>query len=184
VIDHLYEHIPHSPLFSPIRLCRFILTNKHNELKMIVIRTAKLSDVLQLVALLKDLFAIEADFDFDQDKQALGLQLLLKSDQACILVAASRDDKKILGMCSIQILISTAEGGEVGLIEDLIVNAAFRNQGIGAKLLAEAVHWSERRGLKRLQLLADKNNSPALEFYEKQGWQSTQLVCLKRPLKK
>jgi Acetyltransferases len=85
-------------------------------------------------------------------------------------------------MCSIQVLISTAEGGAVGLLEDLIVAADFRNQGIGAKLLAEAVDWAERQGLKRLQLLADKNNSPALVFYEKQSWQPTQLVCLKRSL--
>lgn len=151
---------------------------------MINIRTAKPDDVTQLVALLKALFAIEADFDFDQDKQTLGLQLLLKSDRACILVAESSGDKKLCGMCSIQILISTAEGGAVGLLEDLIVAADVRNRGIGAKLLAEGCVWAERQGLKRLQLLADKNNSPALGFYEKQGWQSTQLVCLKRPLKK
>jgi ribosomal protein S18 acetylase RimI-like enzyme len=151
---------------------------------MINIRTAKPDDVPQLVALLKALFVIEADFDFDQDKQTLGLQLLLKSDRACILVAESSDDKKLCGMCSIQILISTAEGGAVGLLEDLIVAADVRNRGIGAKLLAEGCVWAERQGLKRLQLLADKNNSPALGFYEKQGWQSTQLVCLKRPLKK
>lgn len=151
---------------------------------MISIRTAQTDDVPQLVAFLKTLFAIEADFDFDRDKQTRGLQLLLKNDQACILVAESSDDKKLRGMCSIQMLISTAEGGSVGLLEDLVVTADFRNQGVGAKLLAEAVCWAERRGLKRLQLLADKENSLALAFYEKQGWQSTQLVCLKRALKK
>lgn len=151
---------------------------------MINIRTAIPDDVPQLVALLQALFAIEADFDFDPDKQAMGLQLLLKSDQACILVAESSDDKNLRGMCSIQVLISTAEGGAVGLLEDLVIAAGFRNQGIGAKLLAEAVNWAERQGLKRLQLLADKNNSSALGFYECQGWQSTQLVCLKQPLKK
>ncbi len=151
---------------------------------MINIRTANPDDVPQLVTLLKALFAIEADFNFDPDKQTQGLQLLLKSDQACILVAESSDDENLRGMCSIQVLISTAEGGAVGLLEDLVVAADFRNQGIGAKLLAAAVNWADLQGLKRLQLLADKNNSPALEFYEKQGWQSTQLVCLKRSLKK
>jgi ribosomal protein S18 acetylase RimI-like enzyme len=156
----------------------------NSTLKMINIRTAKLDDIPQLVVLLKALFAIEADFDFDPDKQARGLQLLLRSNQGCILVAESTDDKNLRGMCSIQTLISTAEGDAVGLLEDLVVAADFRNQGIGAKLLAEAGAWAERQGLKRLQLLADKNNSPALKFYEKQGWQSTQLVCLKRPLKK
>jgi len=150
---------------------------------MINIRIAKSDDVPQLVALLKALFAIEADFDFDRDKQTQGLQLLLKSDKACVLVAESSDDKELRGMCSIQTLISTAEGGPVGLLEDLIVAADFRNLGIGKKLLSEAVYWAERQGLKRLQLLADKNNSSALGFYDRQSWQSTQLVCLKRMLK-
>jgi ribosomal protein S18 acetylase RimI-like enzyme len=83
-------------------------------------------------------------------------------------------------MCTAQTLISTAEGGAVGLLEDLIVTADFRHQGMGAKLLAETVNWAECQGLKCLQLLVDKNNQAALRFYEKQGWESTQLVCLRK----
>jgi len=151
-----------------------------NHLTMITLRTAKPSDIPQLVELLKELFTIEADFDFDEDKQARGLNLLLKSEKDCILVAELLSDNKVLGMCTVQTLISTAEGGPVGLLEDLVVAAEFRHQGIGAKLLVEAVNWAECQGLKRLQLLADKNNLPALNFYQKQGWNSTQLVCLRK----
>ncbi|MDD1635253.1 MAG: GNAT family N-acetyltransferase [Methylococcaceae bacterium] len=147
---------------------------------MITLRTAKPSDIPQLVELLKELFTIEADFDFDEDKQARGLNLLLKSEKDCILVAELLSDNRVLGMCTVQTLISTAQGGAVGLLEDLIVAADFRHQGIGAKLLAEAVNWANCQGLKRLQLLADKNNLPALNFYQKQGWNSTQLVCLRK----
>ncbi|MDD1629529.1 MAG: GNAT family N-acetyltransferase [Methylococcaceae bacterium] len=151
-----------------------------NHLTMITLRTAKPSDIPQLVELLKELFTIEADFDFDEDKQARGLNLLLKSEKDCILVAELLSDNRVLGMCTVQTLISTAQGGAVGLLEDLIVAADFRHQGIGAKLLAEAVNWANCQGLKRLQLLADKNNLPALNFYQKQGWNSTQLVCLRK----
>jgi ribosomal protein S18 acetylase RimI-like enzyme len=147
---------------------------------MITVRIAKPSDIPKLVELLKELFTIEADFDFDQEKQAHGLNLLLNSEKDCILVAELLSDNKVLGMCTVQTLISTAEGGPVGLLEDLVVAADFRHHGIGAKLLAEAVNWAECQGLKRLQLLADKNNLPALNFYEKQGWESTQLVCLRK----
>jgi ribosomal protein S18 acetylase RimI-like enzyme len=147
---------------------------------MITIRTTKPSDIPQLVELLKELFSIEADFDFDQEKQACGLNLLLNSDKNCILVAEQLDDNKVLGMCTVQTLISTAEGGAVGLLEDLVVAADYRHRGIGAKLLAEAVNWADCQGLKRLQLLADKNNLPAFGFYQKQGWESTQLVCLRK----
>ncbi len=150
------------------------------DLTMITIRTAKPSDIPELVKLLKELFTIEEDFDFDQKKQRRGLNLLLNSEKDCIIVAQLFNDGKVLGMCTVQTLISTAEGGQVGLLEDLIVAADFRHQGIGAKLLAGAVNWADRRGLTRLQLLADKNNRPALGFYEKQGWESTQLVCLRK----
>jgi ribosomal protein S18 acetylase RimI-like enzyme len=108
------------------------------------------------------------------------LNLLLNSEKDCILVAELLNDDRVLGMCTVQALISTAEGGTVGLLEDLVVAADFRNQGIGAKLLTEAVNWAECQGLNRLQLLADKNNLPALNFYQKQGWESIQLVCLRK----
>ena len=147
---------------------------------MITIRTAKSSDIPQLAALLKALFTIEADFDFDLEKQTQGLKLLLNSEKDRIFVAERLSDNRVLGLCTVQTLISTAEGGSVGLLEDLIVAADVRHQGIATKLLAEAVNWAKCRGLKRLQLLADKNNLPALAFYKKQDWQSTQLVCLRK----
>lgn len=145
---------------------------------MITIRTAESPDVAQLAELLKELFAVEADFVFDRDTQVRGLKQLLDSGKDCIFVAES--DKRVVGMCSLQTLISTAEGGPVDLLEDLIVTAEFRHRGVGEKLLAAAADWAGRQGLKRLQLLADKNNGPALKFYEKQSWQSTQLICLRK----
>ena len=147
---------------------------------MVAIRTATSTDIPQLVALLKALFAIEADFEFDADKQTRGLNLLLNSEKDRVLVAVSLDDSQVLGLCTVQTLISTAEGGRVGWLEDLVVAADFRKQGIATKLLAEAVSWAECQGLKRLQLLADKNNGSALDFYQKQGWHATQLVCLRK----
>ncbi len=147
---------------------------------MIIVRKAVASDIAQMVGLLKELFAIETDFVFDRDKQMRGLTLLLNSGKDCILVAESLDDNKVLGMCSVQTLISTAEGGPVGLLEDLIVTADFRHRYIGAQLLDEAIAWAECQGLRRLQLLADKNNPAAWKFYQKRGWQPTQMVCLRK----
>ena len=31
-----------------------------------------------------------------------------------------------------------------------------------------------------MQLLADRTNHPALDFYRRQGWQHTQLICLRK----
>ena len=144
---------------------------------MVTIRLAKMADIPQLVALLEDLFTLEADFQVDQEKQVTGLALLIASQKDVVFVVEVNN--AVIGMCSVQTLISTAEGGTVGIVEDLIVNRAYRKQGAASSLLAEVLNWSERHGLKRLQLLADQNNSFALDFYKKQGWQTTRLICLR-----
>jgi GNAT superfamily N-acetyltransferase len=85
-------------------------------------------------------------------------------------------------MCSVQALISTAEGGKVGLLEDMVVAAAWRGRGLGSALLAAAQQWSAGQGMTRLQLLADATNEPALGFYRRQGWGGTRLVALRKML--
>ncbi|MFI3136301.1 MAG: GNAT family N-acetyltransferase [Methylococcaceae bacterium] len=146
---------------------------------MIVIRLAQTADIPYLVTLLSALFTLEGDFVVDADKQTRGLKLLLETDTAGVWVADDLQTLQVVGMCSMQTLISTAEGERVGLLEDLIVATAFRQQGIATQLLAQVVHWAEERGLTRLQLLADKHNQSALDFYAGQGWQATQLIALR-----
>jgi len=104
--------------------------------------------------------------------------LLLESEDAIVFVA--RYNGKVVGMCSIQILISTAEGGKVGILEDLVVDRDFRCKGIGTKLLLEAERYCKENGLLRLSLLADKDNIRALEFYKSRGWKFTNLICLRK----
>lgn len=145
-----------------------------------IIRNASLSDLDDLVCLLKTLFSIEKDFNFNESVQRRGLTLMLSncSDSRCLNVAEI--DQKIIGMCSAQILISTAEGGRSALVEDLVVNASYRGRGIGSRLLQSVEKWAKENGAKRLQLLADQNNSPALEFYEKQNWKRSRMICLRK----
>ena len=143
------------------------------------IRVATAEDIGAMLALLHALFAIEADFAFDPDKQRRGLELLLSRGEAARLLVAEHAGS-IVGMCSLQCLISTAEGGEVGLIEDMVIAEAWRGRGIGRRLLEAMEAWARTRGLSRLQLLADRHNRPALSFYEALGWSGTQLLALRK----
>ena len=81
-------------------------------------------------------------------------------------------------MCSAQLLVSTAEGGRAALLEDLVVDEKYHSQGIGSTLLSAVEFWALSKGAKRLELLADRNNAKALEFYKQRGWRRTQLICL------
>jgi GNAT superfamily N-acetyltransferase len=144
------------------------------------IRNACFDDLDALTALLRELFSIEADFVFNEVRQRRGLKLMLDgcSKHRCIKVAEA--DGQVVGMCSAQTLISTAEGGIVALVEDMVVHFRFRGQGIGRKLMASIEDWAHSRGVTRLQLLADRTNFSALDFYNKIGWRPTQLICLRR----
>jgi len=85
----------------------------------ITIRPACSKDIPHLCDLLSDLFVQETDFEPDQGRQSRGLNLLVhdQSGRSLVLVAASRDE--IVGMCTVQTLISTAEGGPVGLVSKM-----------------------------------------------------------------
>lgn len=144
------------------------------------VRPARKADIPALVGLLKQLFALEQDFAFDAAKQSHGLDMLLQSE-ALVLVAEA--EGQVVGMASLQILISTAEGGRVGLLEDVVIAQEARGLGLGSLLLERITTQAKEMGLLRLQLLADRNNQPALHFYQRQGWAATQLVGLrKQPL--
>lgn len=146
-----------------------------------LIRKAEFTDIPDLSRLLTILFAIENDFEPNDLIQQRGLEMMLKDDtNRCILVVAL--DKKVIGMVTGQILISTAEGGPAAMIEDLIVDKEHRGNGLGKQLLSSIEEWAVEKGASRLQLLADKNNTSALEFYKKISWNYTQLICLRKKL--
>lgn len=145
----------------------------------IEIRPARPSDLDALVGLLQELFSIEDDFAPDAERQRRGLALLLEGSPDRQVFVAGPEGSAV-GMATVQVLVSTAEGGPVGLVEDVVVAPEHRAQGLGRRLLAEVESWARARGLTRLQLLADRENTPALRFYEACRWTPTQLVCWRR----
>ena len=143
----------------------------------VTIRPAVLKDIEEMILLLKSLFSLEADFQFNRSLQEAGLKQLLNADGALALVA--EDQGRVVGMCTGQTVISTAEGGPALLVEDVVVSPDRQGNGIGRCLLQALIDQARQQGISRLQLLADSNNSGALAFYEKLGWQSTRLICLR-----
>ncbi len=143
-----------------------------------VIRPAIHDDLPFLANLLEELFAIEDDFVIDAQKQIRGLQLLLDVPNSTILVAHIND--RIVGMVSMQQLISTAMGERVGLIEDMIVHSNFRGQGIGSMLLNSVITLSKQLGYGRLALGVDLRNTSAKSFYTQLGFQSSNMGLMYR----
>ncbi|MDH4320392.1 MAG: GNAT family N-acetyltransferase [Desulfobulbaceae bacterium] len=145
---------------------------------MPTIRPATLADLDRLTALLELLFAIEKDFVFDPVRQRRGLAMLIANEWATVLVGVAAG--RVVGMCTGQLTISTAEGGPSLLIEDVVVEPAHRGTGLGTSLLNAVAAWATEHGAERLQLLADRDNDAGLHFYQKRGWQRTAMICLRK----
>jgi GNAT superfamily N-acetyltransferase len=149
----------------------------------ILIESANAQDVDSLVELLNVLFSIEQDFTPDEAAQRKGLQLLLNDPDRGRIFVARHPQAGVVGMVSAQLVISTAMGAPSAWIEDMVLRDEFRGQGLGKALLDAAADWARSKGAKRIQLVADADNAPALAFYKHLGWQPTRLYAWKRILR-
>ena len=66
-----------------------------------------------------------------------------------------------------------------GRVEDIVVAAAFRGQGIGQALLAEAERLTRGAGMKRLRLTVLAGNEPAAKAYARFGFHDHAVVMIK-----
>ena len=133
------------------------------------------ADLDAMVALLGELFALESDFRPDLSKQAAALRWILDHPAHGRLFLL-RDAGRAVGMANALISISTAEGGPVLILEDVILAASYRRGGHGRRLVEHVLRWAAAEGMTRVTLLADRNNAPALAFYSRLGFEESAMV--------
>lgn len=142
------------------------------------IEPATLDDLPLLAELLADLFTSEAEFSPDQAKQLRGLRLILEQpNRGRIFVL--RNNMRIIGMINMLFTISTAEGGFVVLLEDLVVHAQHRGQGHGSRLLEHAIAFARDKRFLRITLLTDRTDGRVVEFYRKRGFVASDMLPMR-----
>lgn len=138
-------------------------------------------DLPALADLLAELFTLETDFQPDRARQIAGLRLILDNPALGRLFVA-RADGAVAGMVNALITVSTAEGGRVLLLEDVIVRRERRGDGLGRRLVEHALAWAAAEDMTRVTLLADAGNAPALAFYARLGFTPSAMRVLRRRL--
>ena len=146
-----------------------------------IISPATLEDIPALCDLLRLLFTQERDFEPNTVHQATGLRPIIEDPKVGQILVA-RDGAAIAGMVNLLFTVSTAEGGLVALLEDMVVTPAQRNTRVGSKLMEAATACCKARGCSRITLLTDSTNEAAQRFYARQGFTLSSMVPMRRNL--
>jgi len=144
----------------------------------IVIEPATLDDLPQLTELLFDLFTLEGDFKPDRAKHMRGLRLILEQPSRGRIFVL-RQDGRILAMANLLFTISTAEGGFVLLLEDVIVHSDYRHHGFGDRLVEHCVQFAREKNFLRITLLSDRANEVAHKFFKSHGFLDSKMIPLR-----
>ena len=89
------------------------------------------------------------------------------------------EDGRIVGTVGLQFIESTALGGKVALLEDLIVHPGSRGKGLGRLLLSEAVAYAQGHGCLRITVLTDHDNLSTQALYRRFGFRASKMLPMR-----
>ncbi len=144
----------------------------------VVIEPATAEDLDDLSSLLGELFSQEKDFRPDKTKQLRGLRLIFEQPNRG-RVFVLRRDRAIVAMINLLFTISTAEGGFVLLLEDLVVHDAYRDQGYGSMLLEYAIDFAKQKNFLRITLLTDRPEIRSQNFFRRHGFSESHMLPMR-----
>ena len=148
------------------------------ETENVVIEPATEADLDELSELLGELFAHEGDFRPDKDKQLRGLRLIFEQPSRGRVFVLRRHGA-IVGMINLLFTISTAEGGFVIVLEDLVVHTQYQGHGYGNKLLEHAIDFAKKKNFLRITLLTDRPENVAQAFFRKHGFVDSSMIPMR-----
>lgn len=82
-------------------------------------------------------------------------------------------------MVTLLFLPSTALGGRVALLEDMVVKPVARGAGGGGRLLRAAIDYARSAGCLRITLLTDAHNAAAQRFYGRHGFARSAMIPMR-----
>jgi ribosomal protein S18 acetylase RimI-like enzyme len=142
------------------------------------IEPATIDDLPALASLVMELFTVSGDFAPEQAVQERGLRLILEQPSRGRIFVLRNDDH-LIGMVNLLFTISTARGGFVILMEDLVIHPDHRGQGFGGMLLEHVIEFARRKDFKRITLLTDKISAESQGFFRKHGFDYSNMIPMR-----
>ncbi|MEP2777412.1 MAG: GNAT family N-acetyltransferase [Luteolibacter sp.] len=143
------------------------------------VEMATLEDLPALTELVMDLFSMsDGDFTPNREVQERGLRLILEQPSRG-RIAVVRNDDRIFGMVNTLFTISTARGGFVILMEDVVIHPHHRGQGFGTMLVDHVIEFAKQKGFLRITLLTDRISAESQEFFRKRGFDYSNMIPMR-----
>ena len=143
------------------------------------VEPATIEDLPALTELVMNLFTLSGDFSPDRAVQERGLQLILEQpNRGRILVVRNHD--QIFGMVNLLFTLSTACGGFVILMEDVVIHPDHRGQGYGTMLVDYVAEFAKKKHFKRITLLTDRISAESQAFFTKRGFDYSKMIPMRR----
>jgi GNAT superfamily N-acetyltransferase len=79
----------------------------------------------------------------------------------------------VVGLVGVFVHLALEYDGLYGRLLGLVVDEAYRGQGIGQKLLDQTERWLRERGVNKLTLTSGKQRAEAHKFYRRLGYAET-----------
>ena len=143
------------------------------------VEPATIEDLPALTELVMNLFDVSGDFTPDHAVQERGLQLILEQPSRGRIFVIRNSDQ-IFGMVNLLFTISTARGGFVILMEDVVIHPDHRGQGYGTMLVDYVMEFAKKKHFKRITLLTDRISAESQEFFKKMGFEYSNMIPMRR----
>jgi RimJ/RimL family protein N-acetyltransferase len=140
-------------------------------LEELIIRPARPEDASQIIAITQVLAQEEGCYvsytleeaSIDVAKEQARIQRLTD------LFIVAEMDRKVIGDLSLANDSWTLTGHVAYL--GMEIQKGYRNQGIGTRMMQQALDWAKRQRIKRVELEVFAENTPAIHLYQKFGFE-------------
>ncbi len=131
---------------------------------MLTVQRAGEEDAASIRGLLAEL-----GYPLEPELAAAALHAVLVDPAHVVLLAVDGD--RAVGYVNVNFRLQLHHAGEVATIDELIVSAACRGEGVGTRLVEEVVEIARRRGTDVVEVSSNVRRDAAHRFYERLGFE-------------
>ena len=141
---------------------------------MLTVHPATADDQAAVLDLVEELFTPPGSRppNYRRERAAYAFRHATEAFDADVLVAV--DDGRIVGLASVYVDLETIRFGRRCWLEDLVVTASRRGEGIGHRLLDAAAAWAREHRCTHLGLASAAARKDAHRFYVANGMSAMQ----------